>query len=154
MEGCAVLFLYLGFLLWKKQQIQQGYLLKQGEQIMKLLLRILYNNKMAWIVFAVTLIISCIFFYLLPDQIPFILTMVLSIPMLLKSGYFFFLLCSLFFAVFQFKRSAAEFYRYTEIWKQHYYILHCCSCICHFISAVGNYNNQSVLINAVKFSLF
>ena len=30
MEGCAVLFLYLGFLLWKKQQIQQGYLLKQG----------------------------------------------------------------------------------------------------------------------------
>ena len=22
MEGCAVLFLYLGFLLWKKQQIQ------------------------------------------------------------------------------------------------------------------------------------
>ncbi|HIV52403.1 MAG TPA: DUF1648 domain-containing protein [Candidatus Mediterraneibacter norwichensis] len=37
---------------------------------MKLLLRILYNNKMAWIVFAVTLIISCVFFYLLPDQIP------------------------------------------------------------------------------------
>ena len=30
MEGCAVLFLYLGFLLWKKQQIQEGYLLKQG----------------------------------------------------------------------------------------------------------------------------
>ena len=37
---------------------------------MKLLLRILYNNKIAWIVFAVTLIISCVFFYLLPDQIP------------------------------------------------------------------------------------
>ncbi len=30
MEGCAVLFLYLGFLLWKKQKIQQGYLLKLG----------------------------------------------------------------------------------------------------------------------------
>ncbi len=121
---------------------------------MKLLLRILYNNKMAWIVFAVTLIISCIFFYLLPDQIPIHFDNGIVDSYAPKIWLFLFPLMQLiFFAVFQFKRSAAEFYRYTEIWKQHYYILHCCSCICHFISAIGNYNNQSVLINAVKFSL-
>lgn len=37
---------------------------------MKLLFKILYNNKVSWIVFSVTLLISLIFFMFLPEQIP------------------------------------------------------------------------------------
>lgn len=37
---------------------------------MKLLFKILYNNRVSWIVFAATLLISVIFFVFLPEQIP------------------------------------------------------------------------------------
>lgn len=123
---------------------------------MKLLLRILYNNKMAWIVFAVTLIISCIFFYLLPDQIPIHFDNGIVDSYAPKIWLFLFPLMQLIFLLFFSLKGVRQ--SFTVIPKYGnsiitYYILHCCSCICHFISAIGNYNNQSVLINAVKFSL-
>lgn len=37
---------------------------------MKILFIILYNNRVSWIVFSVTLLISFIFFMFLPEQIP------------------------------------------------------------------------------------
>lgn len=37
---------------------------------MKLLFKILYNNRVSWIVFTATLLFSVIFFIFLPEQIP------------------------------------------------------------------------------------